>query len=266
MVEYIYNAWGRPLTTSGTMSDTLGVHNPLRYRGYVYDDETTLYYLQSRYYNPAMGRFITADNYPTTAQGFVGNNMFAYCGNNPILREDTSGTFWLSAVVGAVVNVTTTYIAAKVTGQDYTWKDAGVAALSGAANAIPVVGPLLSGAITGVYTGMMASQNGADLGESIFCGAVAAICTTASISNLANLQKPALDVVTTAVVDLVFGTGYNGMAAATYKAVTTNAQNRTSSNSNNVKPSNSGVKGTGVGAAGATSRSQRGAKFVCMAY
>ena len=213
-----------------------------------------------------MGRFITADNYPTTAQGFIGNNMFAYCGNNPILREDTSGAFWLSAIVGAVVNVTTTYIAAKVTGQDYTWKDAGVAALSGAANAIPVVGPLLSGTITGVYTGMMASQNGADLGESIFCGAVAAICTTASISNLANLQKPALDVVTTAVVDLVFGTGYNGIAAATYKAVTTNAQNRTSSNSNNVKPSNSGVKGTSVGATGATSLSQRGAKFVCMAY
>lgn len=83
---------------------------------------------------------------------------------------------------------------------------------------------------------------------------------------MANLQKPALDVVTTAVVDLVFGTGYNGMAAATYKAVTTNAQNRTSNNSNNAKPSNSGVKGTGVGDTGATSRSQRGAQFVCIAY
>lgn len=170
---------------------------------------------------------------------------------------------WLSAVVGAVFNVATTFIAAKVTGQDYSWRDAGVAALAGAANAIPIVGPLLSGAITGVYTGVMASQNGANLGESVFCGAVAAFCTTASISNLANLQKPVLDVVTTAVADLVFGTGLNGLAAATYKSVTTNAQKRTSSNS---KPSNSCVKSSGRGNNGATSKNKYCANFFYMDY
>ena len=61
VVSYTYDAWGKPLTTTGTMANTLGQHNPLRYRGYVYDRETGLYYLQSRYYNPTWARFINAD-------------------------------------------------------------------------------------------------------------------------------------------------------------------------------------------------------------
>ena len=59
--------------------------------GYVYDTETGLYYLQSRYYNPAIGRFLNADAYASTGQGITGNNMFAYCGNNPALNSDPSG-------------------------------------------------------------------------------------------------------------------------------------------------------------------------------
>ena len=92
MVKYTYNAWGQLLTTTGTMATTLGVHNPLRYRGYVYDSESSLYYLQSRYYDPALGRFINADALITTGQGILGNNMFAYCNNSPIIYRDTQGT------------------------------------------------------------------------------------------------------------------------------------------------------------------------------
>ena len=153
-------------------------------------------------------------------------NLFAYCDNNPVMRKDESGDFWLTALVGALVNVTTTFIAAKVTGQKYTWIDAAFAAASGAANAIPGVGPLISGAISGGYAGYMSSQNGATLGEAIACGSVAALFTTASISNLANFQGPTIDLFTSAVTDLVFGTGYNSIAAATYKAVTDNAKER----------------------------------------
>ena len=91
VVEYTYNAWGNILSTSGTMASTLGVHNPLRYRGYVYDPETGLYYLQSRYYNPEMGRFISADALVSTGQGILGNNMFAYCLNNPVNYSDPFG-------------------------------------------------------------------------------------------------------------------------------------------------------------------------------
>ena len=92
VVTYTYDAWGNILTTGGSMASTLGTHNPLRYRGYVYDTETGLYYLQSRYYDPEMGRFFNADALIATGQGLLGNNMFAYCLNNPVIRRDTSGT------------------------------------------------------------------------------------------------------------------------------------------------------------------------------
>ena len=91
VVSYAYDAWGKLLSTTGTMASTLGVDNPLRYRGYFYDTETGLYYLTSRYYNPTWGRFINEDGYVSTGQGILGNNMFAYCLNNPIRFADDSG-------------------------------------------------------------------------------------------------------------------------------------------------------------------------------
>ena len=92
VVEYAYDSWGTPLSTTGTLATTLGVQNPFRYRGYVYDAETGLYYLQTRYYDPEVSRFINADSYISTGQGILGNNMYAYCGNNPISYVDISGT------------------------------------------------------------------------------------------------------------------------------------------------------------------------------
>ena len=102
VVEYTYDAWGKLLTTTGSMASSLGLHNPLRYRGYVYDQETGLYYLQSRYYNPTIGRFISADIFVSTGQGILGNNMYAYCGNNPISRVDSTGLFF-NTICGALV-------------------------------------------------------------------------------------------------------------------------------------------------------------------
>ena len=75
VVQYSYDAWGKILDTTGSMADTLGVDNPLRYRGYVYDTETELYYLQSRYYDPEICRFINADIYTSTGQGLLGNKV-----------------------------------------------------------------------------------------------------------------------------------------------------------------------------------------------
>ena len=63
----------------------------MRYRGYVYDTESELYYLQSRYYDPEVGRFLNADSFASTGQGLLGNNMFAYCNNNPVNLSDYSG-------------------------------------------------------------------------------------------------------------------------------------------------------------------------------
>lgn len=108
MVAYTYDAWGNPLTTTGTMAGTPGKLSPFRYRGYVYDTETVLYYLQSRYYNPETGRFINADGHVSTGQGVLGAAMFSYC-NNSVNACDDGGTF-LCTLVGATVGALFGYI------------------------------------------------------------------------------------------------------------------------------------------------------------
>ena len=99
--KYTYDPWGKvtvqnPSGTTNVSSSFIGNINPLRYRGYYYDTETGFYYLQSRYYDPAICRFINADTYTTTdADGLLSTNMFAYCENNPISRFDPTGElFW----------------------------------------------------------------------------------------------------------------------------------------------------------------------------
>lgn len=91
--SYSYNAWGKILSATGDMASV----NPLRYRGYYYDDDTGFYYLKGRYYDPQIQRFINADGLASTGQGILGTNMFAYCGNNPVPRKDNGGFFWETA-------------------------------------------------------------------------------------------------------------------------------------------------------------------------
>jgi RHS repeat-associated protein len=89
---YAYDAWGALLAENEDSSIT-GL-NPFRYRGYVYDPETELYYLQSRYYDPLTGRFLNADSYTDTKSGSpLSTNMFAYCENNPISGYDPDGFY-----------------------------------------------------------------------------------------------------------------------------------------------------------------------------
>ena len=91
VAEYAYDTWGKQLNCTGTLASTLGVLNPFRYRGYVYDAETQWYYLQSRYYNPEVGRFISADILLSTGQGVLGHNTYAYCRSNFATRKDALG-------------------------------------------------------------------------------------------------------------------------------------------------------------------------------
>ena len=90
VASYVYDAWGNIKDTKG--EPTIREINPIRYRGYVYDDETGLYYLQSRYYDPVTGRFINADVYCDTNTDIFGTNMFTYCNNDPINQIDPEGT------------------------------------------------------------------------------------------------------------------------------------------------------------------------------
>ncbi|MBQ8183746.1 MAG: RHS repeat-associated core domain-containing protein, partial [Clostridia bacterium] len=82
---------------SDTSGIDLGNVNPIRYRGYYYDTETGFYYLQSRYYCPKIGRFLNADVQLNGQEGLTGYNLFQYCGSNPIIRSDKSGTKYTSS-------------------------------------------------------------------------------------------------------------------------------------------------------------------------
>ena len=95
--SYTYDPWGKILTSTGDLANI----NPLRYRGYYYDTETGLYYLQSRYYDPEIGRFINADSYTTTdSTGILSANMYAYCENDPVNRNDPTGEIWAQFAIG----------------------------------------------------------------------------------------------------------------------------------------------------------------------
>ena len=91
VVEYSYDPWGNILAVTGSLASTLGADNPFRYRGYYYDTESCFYYLNSRYYDAKVCRFVNADNYISTGQGLLCYNMFSYCLNNPINRVDFDG-------------------------------------------------------------------------------------------------------------------------------------------------------------------------------
>lgn len=98
VVEYSYDPWG-VCTTTGSMAESLGADNPFRFHGYVYDEETGWYYLQSRYYDPVVGRYISADTTASTGQGILGYNMYAYCLNNPTTNYDPTGSFSFSNIL-----------------------------------------------------------------------------------------------------------------------------------------------------------------------
>ena len=109
--DYVYNAWGDIISQS---DDELASINPLRYRGYVYDEDTTMYYLQTRYYDPQTGRFINADD--TAYIGATGTvlsaNIFTYCENNPIMKKDINGkvtgvddVFMLAVLIATVAAI-----------------------------------------------------------------------------------------------------------------------------------------------------------------
>ena len=97
VAKYTYDSWGNTISVTDangkeiTSPNHIGNINPIRYRGYYYDTETGLYYLQSRYYNPTVGRFLNADIYCDTQSSILGTNMFAYCGNNPVMFVDYNG-------------------------------------------------------------------------------------------------------------------------------------------------------------------------------
>ena len=174
VATYRYDAWGNVIYQ---WDSGLGIAhiNPYRYRGYRFDTETGLYYLNARYYDPSIGRFISADsiNYldPSSEQGL---SLYAYCGNNPIMRVDEEGNFWnliAGAAIGAIIGAATSVVVQLVTTGEVKIEQvllsAGTGAVSGflASTGIGIIGSGIAGTIIG-GTQDIASQlitNGGDI-------------------------------------------------------------------------------------------------------
>ena len=175
------------IALASSTSDPKGImtKNPFRYRGYVYDNETQLYYLRSRYYDPSLGRFISSDSLMSTGQGVLGLNMYAYCLNNPVNMSDSSGCagFWDSlsnalAVVAVValvvaivaVAVVVTVGTAGIGGAALAAVGGGIIASGGAiaATATAVAATAVVVTVTaaaGAVTAMSVSKYGSDFGD-----------------------------------------------------------------------------------------------------
>ena len=101
MVSYTYDVWGKMISKTGMLASTLGKLNPFRYRGYVFDEETGLYYLRSRYYSPTWDRFINADEIIGGKHMLLTHNLYSYCLNtvpNAIDRNGHSSHSFVASV------------------------------------------------------------------------------------------------------------------------------------------------------------------------
>ena len=244
VVSYQYDSWGKPVTMTDATADGVGSKNPFRYREYCWDEETGLYYVNSRYYDPETCRFISADDISLVSaspMALTDKNLYAYCDNNPIARLDLDGMFWMhvaAALTGAVVNVAITYVSKKVTGQDFTPDDFLLAAATGAINTIPRLGPWANGIINGVCT-YWDLKDEVGNGTALFCGVLSGIASKWSISNMANITKDTITVEkikVNAAMDLTFGTGFSLGTTAISRGAVLTSENRT------VKSGNTGKK------------------------
>ena len=220
VVVYRYDAWGEVLVSSDASGFGLAKINPLRYRGYYYDQETGLYYLQTRYYDPKVRRFLNADDASVLTKDpeqLTEKNLYAYCDDNPVMYRDAAGMFAFSVglgVLGMVTNVATCYIAAKVTGQEFGIGDLVVAAVTGFAGGMiennfyaTLAGAAVSGFGTIVYN-LLCGEN---LKIALWKGGMTALCTAVSVNLfVGKIVKPT---VVEKIITTTFGVG-NGLVTA----------------------------------------------------
>ena len=187
---YKYDAWGNHKVYNASGSEisaevlNIGNINPIRYRGYYWDKEFGLYYLQSRYYDPLLGRFISADSVEYLEPDSVsGLNLYVYCNNNPVMNTDPSGHFVISFsaiaismligfAIGATVSGTVAIIEEVYNDGNWNWdastwdwrsiaKSALGGGVAGAISAIPiggVIGSLLFGGTASVLGGLISGS------------------------------------------------------------------------------------------------------------
>ena len=177
---------------------------------YAQEAETTLYYLQSRYYDPEMGRFINADAYASTGQGTLGNNMFAYCNNNPVSNYDPTGESLLGAIIGGAIggalmsivshthnnpdatlgSIVNALLVGAVTG--------GLGGAAGVVSAAKSAFSIASGVVAGIYSGITTEGT---VGQRIAVGITTGVITTAGTYLGAGIDTSGFDTFGTAVAN-----------------------------------------------------------------
>ena len=153
IVEYKYDAYGKVEKTI-IENNNVSKYNPFIYKGYYYDEETELYYCNTRYYSPEIGRWISIDDVDyLDPESVSGLNLYCYCMNDPINKYDPSGHFVISAIIiGAGIGFLTSYISDVISEmQDgFDWSDFNTFE----DNWLKYVGATLGGAIGGLGAGL----------------------------------------------------------------------------------------------------------------
>ncbi len=147
VARYSYDAWGVCTVTQDTSECGIASINPFRYRGYFYDEEIGMYYLQSRYYDPGVGRFVNGDEVTNIGLGesLCTYNLYVYTENNPISMMDEAGYAAINvicAAIGAVVGWFFGDWIAKKLGYSNGWKYWAIRA-----------GIIVGGAVIGWFSG-----------------------------------------------------------------------------------------------------------------
>jgi len=163
VAQFTYDSYGNILSQTGSMADKV----KMRYRGYYWDEETGFYYLQSRYYDPSICRFISADQYSllSTLSSSLGElNLYAYCGNNPVMYSDETGysamPWWGKLLIGIGVVVLGAVVTALTAGTGTGFMAAFGSALLTSAKAVAIsttisasIGFTMGGLTTGTWEG-----------------------------------------------------------------------------------------------------------------
>ena len=157
LANYYYDSWGKLIEITGDTE--IANRNPIRYRSYYYDSETEWYYLNTRYYSPDLCRFINGDS--QINDDTLGNNLYSYCGNNPITRIDEQGKFWnvvAGAVIGAGVSFIGTVIANVSSGRKWSSGIIGATLGGAVAGALTGAGFAVAGAFAGAFIGSAVNE------------------------------------------------------------------------------------------------------------
>ena len=210
VATYTYSdAWGNHTVSYSNGGASTGVvYNPFRYRSYYYDKDLGMYYLQSRYYDAKICRFISADYasvITATPYALTDKNLYAYCDNNPVNRIDSEGNFWSQFVIGAVIGLAGGIIDQIQSGEEWTVNaiaKIAVSTISGGITAVvgPITGIIISGIAGGINSYLSYNDNeqiladalSSSLSAAIGCGAQLLVGRVLAGSFIKNASKTKL--------------------------------------------------------------------------